>query len=178
MPPGTDVGELQGPLAELPAFRGYAADCAGCHDTASAIAAMPDAGDDWAYISSGTWSLVGTLLDAAGELGRGARRRTSRIWAGRMGQICFHKNVNGMWLMRQCMEQWSSEGAAIDLAELVDGARRVTPKDFVLDVDDAGSAAAGEDAAADQCADAGREGLPEFRTDVRRSAGVGVVSVS
>ncbi len=62
--PGTDVGALQGPLTAIPEFRGTRLIAPACHDTASAIAAIPDAGDDWAYISSGTWSLVGTVLDA------------------------------------------------------------------------------------------------------------------
>ena len=60
--PGTDVGRLQGELASLGAFVDTRLIAPACHDTASAIAAIPDTGDDWAYISSGTWSLVVTLL--------------------------------------------------------------------------------------------------------------------
>ena len=63
VPPGTDVGKLSGPLAELPAFADTTLIAPACHDTASAIAGIPATGNDWAYISSGTWSLVGTLIE-------------------------------------------------------------------------------------------------------------------
>ncbi len=65
-------GSCAGQLAELPAFADTRLIAPACHDTASAIAAIPDAGDDWAYISSGTWSLVGTLLERAREYRGGA----------------------------------------------------------------------------------------------------------
>ncbi len=62
VPPGTDVGEMSGPLTELPAYKATRLIAPACHDTASAIAGIPAVGDDWAYISSGTWSLVGALV--------------------------------------------------------------------------------------------------------------------
>ena len=133
--PGTDVGQLGGGLAELPAFADTRLIAPCCHDTASAIAAIPDAGDDWAYISSGTWSLVGTLLGAANNSAQ-AREENFTNLRGADGAICFHKNVNGMWLLRQCIESWNMEGAAIDLPALVKEAAAVAPLEYVLDVDD------------------------------------------
>ncbi len=62
--PGAQVGKINGPLASLPALHEAALIAPACHDTASAIAGIPAQGDDWAFISSGTWSLVGTVLDA------------------------------------------------------------------------------------------------------------------
>jgi rhamnulokinase len=62
--PGTDIGHLQGPLASVPQFRETRLIAPACHDTASAIAGIPGQGDDWGFISSGTWSLIGTELDA------------------------------------------------------------------------------------------------------------------
>ena len=62
--PGTNIGHLQRPLTALPAFRHTALIAPACHDTASAIAGIPARGDDWAFISSGTWSLVGSVLNA------------------------------------------------------------------------------------------------------------------
>jgi len=140
--PGTDIGKLTGPLTSLPAFstRGpefkatrLIAPC--CHDTASAIAAVPDPSGDWAYISSGTWSLVGTLLREPNNSPR-ARQQNFTNLAGAEGAICFHKNVNGMWLLRQCMESWAAEGAHIDITSLVAAAEHVPALDFRLDVDD------------------------------------------
>ena len=63
VPPGTVVGRLTGPLAELPVLRDTVLIAPACHDTASAIAGIPATGNDWAYISSGTWSLVGAVTD-------------------------------------------------------------------------------------------------------------------
>ena len=65
VPPGTDIGKLYGPLAALPAFRNTRLIAPACHDTASAIAGIPAGDGHWAYISSGTWSLVGTVLPRA-----------------------------------------------------------------------------------------------------------------
>jgi len=61
VPPGTVVGTPAGELAGLAAFSRCALVVPACHDTASAIAGIPAGGDDWTFVSSGTWSLVGTL---------------------------------------------------------------------------------------------------------------------
>ncbi len=107
-----------------------------CHDTASAIAAVADAGDDWAYISSGTWSLVGTLLLTPANSARAKEENFTNL-AGADGTICFHKNVNGMWLLRQCMEEWNAAGKAWEIGELVAAAEKVAAPEYVLDVDEA-----------------------------------------
>lgn len=133
--PGTDLGPLAGELAKLPAFRHTRLIAPACHDTASAIAAVPDDGDDWAYISSGTWSLVGALIAAPNNSER-AREENFTNLAGASGTICFHKNVNGMWLLRQCMESWHAEGVSLEVAALVEQAATAAPPAYTLDVDD------------------------------------------
>jgi len=133
--PGTDVGQLTGQLAELPAFQHTRLIAPCCHDTASAIAAIPDTGDDWAYISSGTWSLVGTLLPQPNNSPR-AREENFASLIGADGAICFHKNVNGMWLLRQCMETWAAEGVEHNIAELVAAAADAPVPAYTLDIDD------------------------------------------
>jgi rhamnulokinase len=133
--PGTDIGQLQGPLAQLAAFASTRLIAPACHDTASAIAAIPDAGDDWAYISSGTWSLVGTQLRAADNSPR-AREENFTNLIGADRTVCFHKNVNGMWLLRQCLEAWNSEGVAVDLSSLIQQASAIAPPGYTLNVDD------------------------------------------
>ena len=62
VPTGSIVGSIGGDLCRLTAFRNTKLIVPACHDTASAIAAIPASGEDWAFISSGTWSLVGTVL--------------------------------------------------------------------------------------------------------------------
>jgi rhamnulokinase len=100
--PGTDIGQLTGPLAELPAYKSTRLIAPACHDTASAIAGIPALGDDWAYISSGTWSLVGALVPRPIRTAQAAADGFTNL-AGAGGLTCFHVNVNGMWLLRQSM---------------------------------------------------------------------------
>jgi rhamnulokinase len=138
--PGTDVGALIGPLTELPPFSDTRLIAPACHDTASAIASIPDTGDDWAYISSGTWSLVGTVLASPINTPKARAENFSNL-RGVDGTFCFHKNVNGMWLLRQCMEAWNHDLAQtgrepLTVAQLVEAAASVAPVDFTLDVDD------------------------------------------
>ncbi len=78
--PGTDLGRLAGPLAELAAFSETRLIAPACHDTASAIAGIPAVGDDWAYISSGTWSLVGTLVRCPGARGDRGVHESAWLW--------------------------------------------------------------------------------------------------
>ena len=121
VPPGTDIGRLTGKLAELPAFRETRLIAPACHDTASAVAGIPATGTDWGYISSGTWSLVGTLLEQPRNDVSTAKENFTNLGAVG-GRICFHKNVNGMWLIKQCIEAWKAAGRTWEIAELVEGA--------------------------------------------------------
>ncbi len=135
VPPGTEIGKLTGPLAELPAFSDTALIAPACHDTASAIAGIPATGNDWAYISSGTWSLVGTLIEQPRNNAAAAAENFTNL--GAVGdRICFHKNVNGMWLIRQCTDTWTLQGRRWPVAELCVAAERVPCPEGLLDVDD------------------------------------------
>ncbi|SNT37049.1 rhamnulokinase [Granulicella rosea] len=135
VPPGTEVGRLSGPLAELPAFADTVLVAPACHDTASAIAGIPAQGNDWAYISSGTWSLVGTLLEQPRNGHAPSAENFTNL--GAVGdRVCFHKNVNGMWLIKQCMEQWASEGTDWNIVDLVAAAEKLPRPHDLLDVDD------------------------------------------
>jgi rhamnulokinase len=138
--PGTDLGLVTSPLSELPAFSNTRLIAPACHDTASAIASIPDICDDWAYISSGTWSLVGTVL-ATPINTQEARAENFTNLRGVDNTFCFHKNVNGMWLLRQCIEAWNLDLAQqgremLTVPQLVEAAASVAPLDFTLDVDD------------------------------------------
>ena len=105
VPPGTRLGSLKGPLSELAAFRGTELIAPACHDTASAIAGIPVDLDSTAYICSGTWSLVGTLTSTPIATREAMTARYTNQGAA-TGGFCFHSNVNGMWLLKQCMESW------------------------------------------------------------------------
>jgi rhamnulokinase len=143
VPPGTEVGRLTGSLAELPAFQDTLLIAPACHDTASAIAGIPATGDDWAYISSGTWSLVGTLLEEPRN--DMAAREENFTNLGAVGdRICFHKNVTGMWLIRQCIERWAEDGRVWTVPQIVAAAEAAVKPDGLLDVDDADLLLAGQ----------------------------------
>ena len=133
--PGSDLGRVEGALGSLPAFRDARLIAPACHDTASAIAGIPAHGDDWAFISSGTWSLVGSVLDAPCTV-EAARRKNFSNEGGVGGKINFLKNVNGMWLLRQCMEHWESQGQRWTVDELIHACAALPAPDALIDVDD------------------------------------------
>jgi rhamnulokinase len=112
------IGKLTFPLAALPAFRDTDLIVPACHDTASAIAGIQTELDGTAYICSGTWSLVGTVIPTpittkeamdAGYTNQGAA----------CGGFCFHTNVNGMWILKQCMDTWRKAGRAWEFPDLI-----------------------------------------------------------
>jgi rhamnulokinase len=135
VPPGTILGKVSGPLSEMAAFTDTLLIAPACHDTASAIAGIPAEGDDWAYISSGTWSLVGTLLDAPLNDSTVLAGNFTNL-AGVGGKTLFHRNVNGLWLLRECIAEWEREGFYWSVPELVQAARIVPQPPGLLDVDD------------------------------------------
>ncbi len=115
---GALLGRLQGPLASLKAFRHTQLIAPACHDTASAIAGIPSSLDATLYICSGTWSLVGTLIAEPVTSAQAFSARYTNLGAAG-GGLCFHSLVNGMWLVKQCMEAWAAEGRPWKIEDLV-----------------------------------------------------------
>lgn len=115
---GAVTGKLAGPLADLPELSDTQLIAPACHDTASAIAGIPVSLENAAYISSGTWSLVGTCVDAPITTSEAAASRFTNQGATG-GGFCFHTNVNGLWLLQQCMVSWEHAGRPWKIAELV-----------------------------------------------------------
>jgi rhamnulokinase len=135
VPSGSVLGPVIGECAALPAFGETKVVVPACHDTASAIAAIPAVGDDWAFISSGTWSLVGTRLDAPCVTRAAAEENFTNL--GGVGEkICFLKNVNGMWLLTQCIEEWAAQGGHWALPELLSASAKMPEPATVINVDD------------------------------------------
>ena len=118
VPTGTMVGKLTGRLAALDAFRETELIVPACHDTASAIAGIPSSLVKTAYICSGTWSLVGTLIEKPIVTAEAMRAGfTNQGAAG--GGFCFHTNVNGMWILKQCLESWRKAGRTWTIESLI-----------------------------------------------------------
>jgi len=132
---GTQIGTVQGSLRNLPAFKETRLIAPACHDTASAVAGIPMAGDDWAYISSGTWSLVGALIEKPIKSASACAAGFTNLGAAG-DRICFHKNVNGMWMLKQTLSQLCPEENPWPMAGLVAAAELVDRAEGLLEVDD------------------------------------------
>ena len=107
----------------------------GSHDTASAVVAVPAETEDFAYISSGTWSLVGV------ELKRPVLTEASRLAnftneRGVDGTIRYLRNVGGLWLLSECQRTWAAQGLTVSLAELLDGAAMLSAGGPLINADD------------------------------------------
>ncbi|UZX04440.1 rhamnulokinase [Arthrobacter sp. CDRTa11] len=130
-PPLIQPGETVGTL--LPAIAGQVGlpqettvVAVGSHDTASAVAAVPAAAAgegqrDFAYISSGTWSLVGLELPRP-VLTEASREANFTNERGVDGTIRYLRNMGGLWLLSECQREWSHQGYAASLEELLEAA--------------------------------------------------------
>jgi sugar (pentulose or hexulose) kinase len=119
-------GEVQYPGAEAGTYNGIPVYLTACHDTGSAVAAVPAVADgEWAYISSGTWSLVGAELDDP-VLSAAAQSANFTNEGGAAGKIRFLKNVNGLWLVQECQRMWQEQGRELAFAEIAAAAEAST----------------------------------------------------
>jgi len=142
--PGSVIGTLRRELAAEPGLGGLAGSrpggplpviATGSHDTASAVVAVPARGADFAYISCGTWSLVGVELDQP-VLTEASRAANFTNETGVDGTIRYLRNVMGLWLLQESVRTWSAAGQRADLATLLDEAARMPPLQVVVDPDD------------------------------------------
>ncbi|HXA63670.1 MAG TPA: rhamnulokinase family protein [Bryobacteraceae bacterium] len=123
-----EVAETSGLSADTPVF------ATASHDTASAVAAVPSEGQDWGYISSGTWSLMGVELDAPVINEHAAVLNfTNEVGAG--GKIRLLKNIAGLWLLQECRRAWALAGREYGYAELVELAAAAPSSGLTLDPD-------------------------------------------
>lgn len=133
--PGTVLGRVRRSIAEECGVGGLDVIVPGTHDTASAVAAVPAEGPSWAYLSSGTWSLLGVetlqphvtpAVLAKNLTNEGGVCRTNRLL----------KNICGLWLLEECRREWSRRGIATEYDKLLSGAEASQPFRSVIDVDD------------------------------------------
>ncbi|HEY7431453.1 MAG TPA: rhamnulokinase family protein [Streptosporangiaceae bacterium] len=134
--PGERIGEL---LPEAAGAVGQRAPltviAAGSHDTASAVAAVPADGTAFAYISCGTWSLVGVELDQP-VLTEASRLANFTNEAGIDGTVRYLRNVMGLWLLQESVRAWSGAGRPASLGGLLTAAARAKPLRSVVDPHD------------------------------------------
>ncbi len=119
VPSGTVLGALEQSVAQEVGLAG-AQVIAGCsHDTGAAVAAVPAEGKGWAYLSSGTWSLLGVELKAP-LISPGSRALNFTNEAGFGGTTRFLKNIVGLWLVQECRREWAAAGEDYGYAELAE----------------------------------------------------------
>ncbi|HUG52707.1 MAG TPA: rhamnulokinase family protein [Vicinamibacteria bacterium] len=105
---GTDLGPLRRERAEGLKLEGVHVVAPATHDTGSAVAGAPLA-EGWAYVSSGTWSLVGVEREAPLVSAEVARANFTNE-GGAFGTIRFLKNVMGLWILERCRKEWEEAG--------------------------------------------------------------------
>ena len=131
---GDVLGRLQGRLASLDAFKETQLIVPGCHDTASAIAGIPTSLENTLYISSGTWSLVGTRTAVPCTTRQAFDAGYTNLGAA-TGDLLFHSVINSMWVLKQCMDGWAAEGRPWAIEKIVAGAAACNATTGVLDMD-------------------------------------------
>ncbi|MBQ6019360.1 MAG: rhamnulokinase [Clostridia bacterium] len=132
--PGATVGMLSDAICEelgVPAVPVIAV-CG--HDTQSAVSAVPAAEKDFVFISSGTWSLFGTEVDAP-IINDETRAFNVTNEGGFDGAIAFLKNICGLWLIQESRRQWRREGKEYSFAELETLAKQAEPFRCFIDPD-------------------------------------------
>lgn len=134
--PGTPLGPLRSSLAKQTGATSMSVIAPATHDTASAVAAVPAQGSSWAYISSGTWSLMGIEIsqplthDQALEF-----NFTNEGGVG--GTVRLLKNVMGLWLVQECRRVWERQGRLASYEELMRLAEAAPPLVSLVNPDDA-----------------------------------------
>jgi rhamnulokinase len=131
-----DAGSVVGPvLPSLALGSRLSVSTVGSHDTASAVVAVPATTDDFAYISCGTWGLVGVELERPiiTDAGREANFTNE---GGVDGRVRYLHNVMGLWLLSESVRTWETSGDVIELPQLIAAAAAVTTPVTIFDADD------------------------------------------
>ena len=134
--PGERLGELRDDvLAETGLAGPVPVTAVGSHDTASAVVGVPAADDRFAYISCGTWSLVGVELEKP-VLTEDSRTAGFTNELGVDGTVRYLRNVMGLWLLQESQRTWAAHGLPTDLADLLAAAAQVHGFPTLVDPDD------------------------------------------
>lgn len=133
--PGTLLGHVRAGLAgDVGLHDAPPVWTVGSHDTASAVVAVPARRDDFAYVSCGTWSLVGVELDTP-VLTEASRAANFTNEAGVDGTVRYLRNVMGLWVLSESLRTWGDAGLPAGLPDLLAAAARLPGLTTVVDVD-------------------------------------------
>lgn len=120
--PGVALGPLQEAVARATGLHGARVLIPCTHDTASAVAAVPGEGEDWLFLSSGTWSILGMLIDEP--------ITTDLAWSRgfcnelTLGHFFLGKNLIGLWLLQRVRQEWAQQGQVWSYPELMELAEK------------------------------------------------------
>jgi rhamnulokinase len=132
--PGDDAGPL---LPSVAAGTGLDARTrvvtVASHDTAAAVAGIPAEVEDFAFVCTGTWALVGLELPGP-VITEDSRAANFTNEVGTDGTIRFLRNVTGFWLLQECVREWQTDGPPVDLNALTEAAEQVPPLMAIIDV--------------------------------------------
>ncbi len=124
--PGTVVGPLLPDVCAETGLTGLQVIATCSHDTGEAVAAVPAQGDGWAYLSSGTWSLIGVELPEP-LINEESRAHNFTNESGYGGTTRFLKNIVGLWLLQESRRVWAKQGIELDYASLTAEANDAEP---------------------------------------------------
>jgi rhamnulokinase len=134
VPAGTVLGPLGAALAGAPGLEGTTVVAPATHDTGSAVVGAP-LEDGWAFISSGTWSLVGVEREEV-LVSAGAARHNFSNEGGAFGTVRFLKNIMGLWILESCRSEWQEEGRDVSYESLLREAASVEGDRVLIFPDD------------------------------------------
>ena len=132
---GSAVGGLLPEVAERVGLSALQVSTVGSHDTASAIVAVPATEPDFAYISSGTWSLVGVELEQP-VLTEASRAANFTNEGGVDGRVRYLRNIMGLWMLSETIRGWEQAGETVVLADLLAAAADYSGPITLFDPDD------------------------------------------
>ncbi|HUT20214.1 MAG TPA: rhamnulokinase family protein [Anaerolineae bacterium] len=170
VPPGTVLGDLLPEVADELVIDPIPVIAPACHDTGSAVAAVPAQERDYAYISSGTWSLMGVEVNEPVITPQSLEYNFTNE-----GGVCdtfrLLKNIMGLWLVQECRREWAREGVRYDYAMLTEMAAAAPAFGPIVDVDDHRFLSPGDmpNKIRQFCLETGQE-VPESKGEVLRCA--------
>jgi rhamnulokinase len=168
VPPGTVLGNLSEIVANETGLEPIPVVATASHDTGSAVASVPAQGHDWAYISSGTWSLVGVEISEP-IINKQSLEFNFTNEGGVGGTFRFLKNCMGLWPIQQCRKSWSND-KELSYDELTKLAASARPFVTVIDPDYQGFLNPPDmpEAIRVYCQKTGQQ-IPDNRADMTRS---------
>lgn len=133
--PGTILGPIQKDIALETGSATIPVIAVAAHDTGSAIVSVPGIGNNFVYLSSGTWSIMG-IESQSPIISEHTRRLNFTNEGGVDGTTRFLKNIMGMWLIQEVQRIWEGEGMKYSWPEMVELARKAEPFKFLINPDD------------------------------------------